>query len=46
MRHDDADPDQPSVHEAAERHPTRVEVVVEFVPLCFDGPRCASPCNQ
>ena len=37
MRHDDADPDQPSVHEGAERHPTRVDVVLEFVPLCFDG---------
>ena len=36
MRHDDADPDQPSVHEGAERDPTRVYVVLEFVPLCFD----------
>jgi hypothetical protein len=37
MRHDDADPDQPPVHERTERDPTRVDVVLEFVPLCLDG---------
>jgi hypothetical protein len=30
MRQDDADPDQPSIHEGTERHPTRVDVVLEF----------------
>jgi hypothetical protein len=37
MRHDDADPDQPPVDERTERDPTRVDVALEFVPLCLDG---------
>ena len=41
MRHDDADPDQPSIDEGAERDPTRVDVVLEFVPLA--STEC-SPC--
>src|SRR6476660_4386631 len=44
MRHDDADPDQPSIHKGAERHPTRVDVALEFVPLCFDGVLAVTVC--
>jgi hypothetical protein len=44
MRHDDADPDEPSIHKGAERHPTRVDVALEFVPLCFDGVLAVTVC--
>jgi len=37
MRHHHADPDQPSVDEGAEGDPPRFDVVLEVVPLCFDG---------